>query len=53
MYMFFFHLFFIYSIFTALVETYVSHMEHINLAKLHKRTINYMLEKKFFALGKD
>ena len=43
----------IYSIFTALVETKVSHIKHIhiyifkeNLAKLHKRTINYILEKK-------
>ena len=24
-----------------------------NLAKLHKRTINYILEKKIIAVGKD
>ena len=49
----------IYPIFTALVETKVSQIEHIhtyihtyiyiykeNLAKLHKRTINYILKKK-------
>ena len=49
----------IYLIFTALVETKVSQIEHIhtyihiyiyiykeNLAKLHKRTINYILKKK-------
>ena len=48
-----FNLILIYSIFTALVETKVSHIKHIhiyiykeNLAKLHKRTINYILKKK-------
>jgi len=34
----------IYSIFTAKKE---------DLAKLHKRTINYILEKKNIAVGKD
>ena len=56
----------IYPIFTALVETKVSQIEHIhtlhtyiyiykeNLAKLHKRTINYILKKKkIIAVGKD
>ena len=63
----------IYPIFTALVETKVSQIEHIhtyihiyiyiyiyiyikkeNLAKLHKRTINYILKKKkIIAVRKD
>ena len=61
----------IYPIFTALVETKVSQIEHIhtyihiyiyiyiyiykeNLAKLHKRTNNYILKKKkIIAVGKD
>ena len=53
-----FNLILIYSIFTALVETKVSHIKRIhiyiykeNLAKLHKRTINYILEKKNYCSG--
>ena len=50
----------IYPIFTALVETKVSQIEHIHTyiyiykENLHKRTINYILKKKkIIAVGKD